>query len=66
MVLPFQAIEHIASEKREKSRRKPRFLIIGRQIKGWSKKIIWGDNKLILSSLKTVLAQADEAEGGMS
>jgi hypothetical protein len=24
----------------------------GRQIKGWTNKLIWGDNKLILSSLK--------------
>jgi len=24
----------------------------GRQLKGWTNKLIWGDNKLILSSLK--------------
>ena len=25
----------------------------GRQLNGWTNKLIWGDNKLILSSLKT-------------
>jgi hypothetical protein len=25
----------------------------GRQVKGWTNKLIWGDNKLILSSLKS-------------
>ncbi|HNU96599.1 MAG TPA: site-specific DNA-methyltransferase, partial [Candidatus Magasanikbacteria bacterium] len=38
----------------------------GRQIKGWSNKLIWGDNKLILSSLKNgPLRKQIEAEGGL-
>ena len=38
----------------------------GRQIKGWSNKLIWGDNKLILSSLKNgPLRQEIEAQGGI-
>ena len=27
------------------------FSVAGRQLKGWTNKLIWGDNKLILSSL---------------
>ena len=38
----------------------------GRQIKGWSNKLIWGDNKLILSSIKNgPLRQEIEAQGGI-
>ncbi|MBL7086556.1 MAG: site-specific DNA-methyltransferase, partial [Candidatus Cloacimonetes bacterium] len=38
----------------------------GRQIKGWTNKLIWGDNKLILSSLANgPLRKAIENEGGI-
>lgn len=54
IALPFHSIEHI-DEPRKKTEKiafdlfetDPR----GRQIKGWTNKLIWGDNKLILSSL---------------
>ncbi len=53
MVLPFQSLEHVDEPRRETPERQgslfdPR----GRQIKGWTNKLIWGDNKLILSSLE--------------
>ena len=38
----------------------------GRQLKGWTNKLIWGDNKLILSSLKNgPLRQEIKAQGGL-
>ena len=38
----------------------------GRQLKGWTNKLIWGDNKLILSSLKNgPLREEIEAQGGI-
>jgi hypothetical protein len=38
----------------------------GRQLKGWTNKLIWGDNKLILSSLKNgPLREQIEAQGGL-
>ena len=38
----------------------------GRQITGWNNKLIWGDNKLILSSLKNgPLREEIEAQGGI-
>ncbi|MCX6720153.1 MAG: site-specific DNA-methyltransferase, partial [Candidatus Staskawiczbacteria bacterium] len=38
----------------------------GRQIKGWTNKLIWGDNKLILSSLKNgPMRQEIENQGGI-
>jgi site-specific DNA-methyltransferase (adenine-specific)/adenine-specific DNA-methyltransferase len=38
----------------------------GRQLKGWTNKLIWGDNKLILSSLKAgALRQQIEEAGGL-
>ncbi len=38
----------------------------GRQLKGWANKLIWGDNKLILSSLKNgPLREEIEAQGGI-
>ena len=38
----------------------------GRQIKGWTNKFIWGDNKLILSSLKSgPLRREIEYAGGL-
>jgi DNA modification methylase len=38
----------------------------GRQLKGWTNKLIWGDNKLILSSLKNgPLREEIDAQGGL-
>ena len=38
----------------------------GRQLKGWTNKLIWGDNKLILSSLKNgPMREEIERQGGI-
>lgn len=68
MVLPFQTIEHIDEPRSEEkiTAQTTLFDTSGRQIKGWSNKLIWGDNKLILSSLKNgPLRKQIEAEGGL-
>jgi adenine-specific DNA-methyltransferase len=52
-VLPFQTLEHV-DEPRQEVPESPQFDLFdtrGRQRKGWTNKLIWGDNKLILSSL---------------
>ena len=53
-VLPFQSIEHI-DEPRSETVVQPSLFSMneetGRQAGGWTNKLIWGDNKLILSSL---------------
>lgn len=67
-VLPFQVIEQI-----DEPRSNDRFGIqaslfddSGRQISGWTNKLIWGDNKLILSSLKNgPMRKEIEAQGGL-
>jgi len=67
-VLPFQTIEHIDEPRSEEkiNAQISLFDISGRQIKGWTNKLIWGDNKLILSSLKNgPLRKQIEAEGGL-
>lgn len=67
-VLPFQTIEHIDEPRSEDkiNSQESLFDTSGRQIKGWSNKLIWGDNKLILSSLKNgPLRKQIEAEGGL-
>jgi len=68
VVLPFQTIEHI-DEPRSEGKITSQLSFFdksGRQIKGWSNKLIWGDNKLILSSLKNgPLRKQIEAEGGL-
>lgn len=54
VVLPFQSIEHIDEPRAETVIRPTLFSIddaTGRQTGGWTNKLIWGDNKLILSSL---------------
>jgi len=60
IVLPFQVIEQADEPRSEATKKKyPLFEAAGiyldsrgRQLKGWTNKLIWGDNKLILSSLK--------------
>ena len=67
-VLPFQTIEQIDEPRSEEkiTAQGSLFDISGRQIKGWSNKLIWGDNKLILSSLKNgPLRKQIETEGGL-
>lgn len=54
IILPFQIIEHIDEPRPEDkvSAQQDLFdLATGRQLKGWTNKLIWGDNKFILSSL---------------
>jgi len=68
MVLPFQTIEHIDEPRSEEKIESQRTLfdMSGRQKAGWQNKLIWGDNKLILSSLKNgPLRKQIEAEGGL-
>src|SRR2546427_11237917 len=58
VVLPFQVIEQVDEPRAEKP--EDALLQLGlfgfdarcRQIKGWITKLIWGDNKLIVSNLK--------------
>ena len=55
VVMPFQSIEHIDEPRKEKEivkQEQMEFDDAGRQQKGWTNKLIWGDNKFILSSLK--------------
>lgn len=68
VVLPFQTIEHIDEPRSEDKieMQKSLFDLSGRQKAGWSNKLIWGDNKLILSSLKNgPLRKQIETEGGL-
>lgn len=57
VVLPFQTIEQIDEPRKEHVPHQFQGSLFevdnrGRQDKGWTNKLIWGDNKLILSSLK--------------
>lgn len=69
VVLPFQTIEQVDEPRSEKDARHLQFGLFdtrGRQLKGWTNKLIWGDNKLILSSLKNgPLRDEIEAQGGL-
>jgi hypothetical protein len=70
IVLPFQVIEQVDEPRAEKpedtSLQLGLFDTRGRQSKGWTNKLIWGDNKLILSSLKNgPLREEIEAQGGL-
>lgn len=67
-ILPFQTLEHIDEPRKEGgSGVSPElFDTSGRQTKGWTNKLIWGDNKLILSSLKSgALRRQIEDAGGL-
>ena len=65
-VLPFQALEHIDEPRTETKTQPDLFDSRGRQQSGWANKLIWGDNKLILSSLKAgPLRQQIEDAGGL-
>src|SRR5271169_1428283 len=70
IVLPFQVIEQVDEPRAEKPADKALqaglFDARGRQLKGWTNKLIWGDNKLILSSLKNgPLREEIEKQGGL-
>lgn len=76
VVLPFQTIEQVdepraeAGESNGKGKGSQGLLFSldgrGRQLKGWTNKLIWGDNKLILSSLKNgPLRDEIERQGGL-
>lgn len=69
VVLPFQTIEQVDEPRSEKDMALQSDLFsaeTGRQLQGWSNKLIWGDNKLILSSLKNgPLREEIEKEGGI-
>ncbi|SFV30235.1 site-specific DNA-methyltransferase [Thermoflavifilum thermophilum] len=65
-VLPFHSIEHIDEPRREIEKEPELFDTTGRQLKGWTNKLIWGDNKLILSSLVNgPMREEIEKEGGL-
>jgi Adenine specific DNA methylase Mod len=67
-VLPFQSLEHVDEPRQEKPElgTLDMFDTRGRQLKGWTNKLIWGDNKLILSSLKSgALRRQIEDAGGL-
>ncbi len=70
VVLPFQVIEQVDEPRADKnvSFQKTLFDLDsrGRQQKGWTNKLIWGDNKLILSSLKNgPMREEIEKQGGI-
>jgi DNA modification methylase len=70
IVLPFQVIEQVDEPRAEKDTRLQIGMFDldnrGRQLKGWTNKLIWGDNKLILSSLKNgPLREEIERQGGI-
>jgi DNA modification methylase len=72
VVLLFQVIEQIDEPRHDGQsdakfgNQNSLFDTSGRQITGWTNKLIWGDNKLILSSLKNgPLRKEIEAQGGL-
>ncbi len=74
VVLPFQTIEQVDEPRAEQPLDTTEELqtdlfstdLRGRQLKGWTNKLIWGDNKLIFSSLKNgPLREQIEAQGGL-
>jgi hypothetical protein len=70
IVLPFQVIEQVDEPRAEKPEDTRAQLDLfderGRQLKGWTNKLIWGDNKLILSSLKNgPMRDEIEKQGGI-
>jgi len=71
VVLPFQIIEQVDEPRKEKDGGEKQVTLFdidesGRQIGGWVNKLIWGDNKLVLSSLKNgPLREEIEKQGGI-
>lgn len=69
IVLPFQSIEQIDEPRQEVSAEQSLFDyddLSGRQSGGWTNKLIWGDNRLILSSLsRGPMRSAIDLAGGL-
>ncbi len=78
VVLPFQTIEQVDEPRAETeadavaedgAEYQPTLFSLdqrGRQLRGWTNKLIWGDNKLILSSLKNgPMREEIEKQGGI-
>lgn len=69
IALPFHSIEHIDEPRKEAAKAQTSLFetdFRGRQLKGWTNKLIWGDNKLILSSLANgYMREEIEKEGGL-
>ena len=73
VVLPFQTIEQVDEPRKGDSGEEKQSDLSnfeadarGRQLKGWTNKLIWGDNKLVLSSLKNgPLREEIEKQGGI-
>lgn len=69
VVLPFQSIEQIDEPRAETGAQVADLFAMGaggRQESGWHNKLIWGDNKLVLSSLKGgPLRREIERAGGL-
>jgi len=69
VVLPFQSIEQIDEPRAEMNSNLGLFdfdAATGRQAGGWTNKLIWGDNKLVLASLKNgPLREEIEKAGGL-
>ncbi len=68
IVLPFQTIEHVDEPRKEFNDDSQLALFdtsTGRQVKGWTNKLIWGDNKYVLSSLRSgpLREEIDKAGG---
>lgn len=66
VALPFHSIEQIDEPRAEHNAELSIFDTRGRQLKGWTNKLIWGDNKLVVSSLLNgPMHRAIEAVGGL-
>lgn len=68
VVLPFQVIEQVDEPRTEEAKQLQRSLFdtSGRQVSGWTNKLIWGDNKFVLSSLKNgPMREEIERNGGI-
>lgn len=70
IVLPFQVVEQVDEPRSDEgvklSFQMDLFDTRGRQLSGWTNKLIWGDNKLILSSLRNgPMREEIEKQGGI-
>jgi DNA modification methylase len=69
VILPFQIIEQVDEPRSETIMKQQLGLFdsqSGRQLKGWSNKLIWGDNKFVLSSLRSGPVREEiEKQGGI-
>ena len=68
VALPFQIIEQIEEPRKEDVKMAQGTLdfVSGRKMIGWTNKLIWGDNKFIISSLKNgPMREEIEKQGGI-